>query len=68
MTPRDDESIDDVLARFEREVHAAVSDHEAQLVRDRYLGRKQSVVADWMQRLASAPPIENANSGNSPTR
>jgi len=56
MTPRDDESIEEVLTRFEREVRAAVSDHDAQLVRDRYLGRKHSVVADWMQRLASAPP------------
>ena len=57
------ESIQDVLARFDREVGAAASDHEAQLVRDRYLGRKHSVVADLMERLASAPAGEKRELG-----
>jgi phenylalanyl-tRNA synthetase alpha chain len=57
------ESIEDVLGRFGREIAAAASDHEAQLVRDRYLGRKHSVIASLMERLASAPPDEKRELG-----
>src|SRR5207245_2358995 len=32
------------------------SARDAQLLRDRFLGRKNSVVASWMQLIASAPP------------
>jgi len=63
MTLPDPEPIEAVVARFDREVRAASSDHEAQLVRDRFLGRKHSVVADWMQRLASAPPEQKRDLG-----
>jgi phenylalanyl-tRNA synthetase alpha chain len=63
MTLPDLEPIEEVLARFDREVRASTSDHDAQLVRDRYLGRKHGVVADWMQRLASAPPEQKRELG-----
>ena len=41
----------------------AASAREAQTVRDRYLGRKNSVVAAWMQLIASAPPDQKKNIG-----
>jgi phenylalanyl-tRNA synthetase alpha chain len=63
MTLPDPEPIEDVLARFDREVRAAKSGHDAQLVRDKYLGRKHGVVADWMQRVASAPPERKREMG-----
>ena len=37
--------------QFERELAAAKSARDAQSVRDRYLGRKNSVVAAWMQSI-----------------
>src|SRR5262249_35620465 len=37
--------------------------HERQAVRDRYLGRKNSVLAEWMERLASAAPAEKKQLG-----
>jgi phenylalanyl-tRNA synthetase alpha chain len=42
---------------------AAASARDAQSVRDRYLGRKNSVVASWMQLIASAPPEDKRNIG-----
>ncbi len=44
------------VAAFERELAAASSFADAKTLRDRFLGRKQSVVASWMQRIGSAPP------------
>jgi len=43
------------IAAFERELVAAASIRDAQSVRDRFLGRKNSVVASWMQLVATAP-------------
>jgi len=43
------------LAAFEAELAAAKSPRDAQSVRDRFLGRKNSVVASWMQLIATAP-------------
>ena len=51
------------IAAFEAELGMAKSDHEAQAVRDRYLGRKHSVVASWMQTIAGAPPADKRNIG-----
>ena len=51
------------VASFERELAAAKSVREAQSVRDRYLGRKNSVVASWMQSIGSAPPDQKKNIG-----
>ena len=44
------------VAAFETELAAAKSPRDAQTVRDRYLGRKNSVVAGWMQAIATAAP------------
>src|ERR1700691_5539849 len=51
------------IAAFEAELATAKSDREAQAIRDRYLGRKHSIVASWMQTIASAPPAEKPNIG-----
>ncbi|MBS1816659.1 MAG: phenylalanine--tRNA ligase subunit alpha [Acidobacteria bacterium] len=48
-------SVAEQLAAFERELATAGSLRDAQAVRDRFLGRKNSVVASWMQMIASAP-------------
>jgi len=50
------ESVAQQVASFEQELAAAKSARDAQTVRDRYLGRKNSVVASWMQQIGSAPP------------
>jgi phenylalanyl-tRNA synthetase alpha chain len=51
------------IAEFEAELAAAKSDRDAQTVRDKYLGRKNSVVAGWMQLIASAPPDDKRTIG-----
>jgi phenylalanyl-tRNA synthetase alpha chain len=51
------------LAAFERELAAAKSFADAKSLRDRYLARKNSVVAGWMQLIGSAPPDEKKNIG-----
>ncbi len=43
------------IAAFERELAAAAPGREAQAIRDRFLGRKNSIVASWMQAIAAAP-------------
>jgi phenylalanyl-tRNA synthetase alpha chain len=49
-------TIEGVLAKFEEDLDASASSQDGQAVRDRYLGRKGSVLAEWMERLAAAPP------------
>jgi len=49
------EAVDAHIASFERELAAASSLNDAKSLRDRYLGRKQSIVASWMQLIGSAP-------------
>jgi phenylalanyl-tRNA synthetase alpha chain len=51
------------IAAFERDLAASKSDRDAQTVRDRYLGRKNSVVASWMQLIAAAAPDEKRTIG-----
>jgi phenylalanyl-tRNA synthetase alpha chain len=48
-------SVAEQLAAFEQQLAAARSRRDAQAARDRFLGRKNSVVAAWMQLIASAP-------------
>jgi phenylalanyl-tRNA synthetase alpha chain len=57
------ESVATLVQQFERELAAATSARDAQSVRDRYLGRRNSVVASWMQLVASAAPAEKKNIG-----
>jgi phenylalanyl-tRNA synthetase alpha chain len=57
------ESVVALIARFETELAQAKSARDAQSVRDRYLGRKHSVVASWMQLIATAPVDQRKNIG-----
>jgi phenylalanyl-tRNA synthetase alpha chain len=56
MSLPDQESVAAQLRAFEAELAAAASPRDAQSVRDKYLGRKNSVVASWMQAIAGATP------------
>jgi len=56
-------SVAQLVAQFERELAAAKSTRDAQAVRDRYLGRKNSVVAGWMQSIGAAPPDQKKSIG-----
>jgi phenylalanyl-tRNA synthetase alpha chain len=51
------------VAAFEAALAQVTSARDAQAVRDRYLGRKQSVVAGWMQQLSGAPPDQKREIG-----
>src|SRR4029450_9090421 len=63
MTIPDQSAVAAHIAAFESELAAARSARDAQAVRDRYLGRKNSVVASWMQLIAGAPPDQKKNIG-----
>src|SRR5438552_4251727 len=56
-------TVEGVLAHFHQDLKAAKTPHDQQAVRDRYLGRKNSVLAEWMERLAAAPPAEKKTLG-----
>jgi phenylalanyl-tRNA synthetase alpha chain len=57
------EAVDAHVATFERDLAAAASLNDAKSLRDRYLGRKQSIVASWMQMIGSAPADQKKNIG-----
>src|SRR4051794_28726646 len=57
------DSVQQLTAQFDTELAAARSPREAQALRDRFLGRKNSIVASWMQRLASAAPEQKKQIG-----
>ena len=57
------ESVEHLVKQFDAELVHARSSHEAQAVRDRFLGRKNSVVASWMQTIADAPPAQKKDIG-----
>src|SRR4051812_48927443 len=59
----DPAAVAEQIAAFERDLAAASSPRDAQAVRDRYLGRKNSVVASWMQLIGSAPPDQKREIG-----
>ena len=54
MSLPDQAAVTTQLAAFETELAQARTLRDAQSVRDRYLGRKNSVVASWMQLIAAA--------------
>jgi phenylalanyl-tRNA synthetase alpha chain len=56
-------TVEGVLASFNDDLNAAGTAHERQAVRDRYLGRKNSILAEWMERLAAAPSAEKKQLG-----
>jgi phenylalanyl-tRNA synthetase alpha chain len=57
------ESVALLLERFDAELLTVTSARDAQPVRDRYLGRKHSYVASWMQLIASADPERKKHIG-----
>jgi hypothetical protein len=57
------EAVETHVAAFERELAAAASIADAKSLRDRYLGRKNSIVSSWMQLIGSAPPDQKKNVG-----
>src|SRR3954447_10128549 len=58
-----EQAVADHLAAFERELAAAASLNDAKALRDRYLGRKNSIVSSWMQAIGSAPPDQKKSIG-----
>jgi phenylalanyl-tRNA synthetase alpha chain len=56
MPTPDQVSFDAQVAAFESALAAARTPREAQDIRDKFLGRKNSVVAALMQSIATAPP------------
>lgn len=63
MTLPDQAAVDAQVRAFEAELAGARSARDAQAIRDRYLGRKNSVVASWMQLIAGAPAGEKKTIG-----
>jgi phenylalanyl-tRNA synthetase alpha chain len=55
MSIPDRAAVDAQISAFESQLAQATSARDAQAVRDRFLGRKNSVVASWMQMIATAP-------------
>jgi phenylalanyl-tRNA synthetase alpha chain len=63
MSAPDSTSVEEQVALFAAELAAARSARDAQAVRDRFLGRKNSVVASWMQLVATVSPDEKKRIG-----
>jgi phenylalanyl-tRNA synthetase alpha chain len=59
----DESAVKQHLAAFTVELRAATSPRDAQTVRDKYLGRKNSIISSWMQSIGSAPPDQKKNIG-----
>src|ERR1700682_885733 len=57
------ESVTALVARFEADLAATTPVNDAKTLRDRYLGRKNSIVASWMQLIAGAPPDQKKSIG-----
>src|SRR5687767_3744134 len=58
-----EESVAVHIAAFERALAEATSERDAQAARDRFLGRKNGVVASWMQAIAGAPADQKRHLG-----
>jgi phenylalanyl-tRNA synthetase alpha chain len=56
-------AVDAHVAAFERELAGASSLNDAKALRDRYLGRKNSIVSSWMQLIGSAPADQKKQIG-----
>jgi phenylalanyl-tRNA synthetase alpha chain len=63
MSLPDQAAVHAQIASFDAELAAAGSPREAQAVRDRYLGRKNSVVSSWMQMIGAAPVAQKKDIG-----
>jgi phenylalanyl-tRNA synthetase alpha chain len=56
-------AVDAQVQAFETALAAASSPRDAQSIRDRFLGRKNSVVASWMQKIGGAPSDQKREIG-----
>jgi phenylalanyl-tRNA synthetase alpha chain len=63
MTLPDHAAVDAHLAAFDAELATTHTPKDAQALRDRYLGRKNSVVSSWMQLIGAAPADQKKNIG-----
>src|SRR4029078_5028256 len=63
MTLPDEAAVQAQVAAFEAALARAPSPRDAQTVRDKYLGRKNSVVASWMQLIGTAPADQKKSIG-----
>jgi phenylalanyl-tRNA synthetase alpha chain len=63
MVLPDEHAVAAQIAAFDADLRAAASLRDAQAIRDRFLGRKNSVVASWMQLIAAASPDEKRQIG-----
>jgi phenylalanyl-tRNA synthetase alpha chain len=57
------ESVQHLLAAFDADLARAASARDAQALRDRFLGRKHSIVSSWMQMIGTAPPDQKKQIG-----
>jgi phenylalanyl-tRNA synthetase alpha chain len=55
--------IDELRARFDRDLALATTEPELRAVRDRYLARKGGLVSNLLKALGSAPPAERPRLG-----
>src|ERR1700681_3207273 len=63
MSLPDAAAVQTEIARCEAELAQAKPARDAQAVRDRFLGRKNSVVASWMETIPNAPPEQKREIG-----
>jgi phenylalanyl-tRNA synthetase alpha chain len=63
MSLPDAAAVATAISRFEAELAQAKSPRDAQAVRDRFLARKNGVVASWMQTIGAAPPEQKREIG-----
>jgi phenylalanyl-tRNA synthetase alpha chain len=64
LTPLPDQAaVAAQIAAFDADLAQAASPRDAQAVRDKYLGRNNSVVASWMQLIGGAPVDQKKNIG-----
>jgi phenylalanyl-tRNA synthetase alpha chain len=63
MTLPDSAAVAAQIAAFESDLAQAKGARDAQAIRDRYLGRKNSIVASWMQMIATAPADDRKTIG-----
>ena len=63
MSLPDAAAVATAVSRFEAELAQAKSPRDAQAVRNRFLARKNGVVASWMQTIGAAPPEQKREIG-----
>src|SRR5262249_35155721 len=67
MSVPDQQAVEAQIAAFDAALAQARSPRDAHSVRDRFLGRKHSIVASWMQLIATPPGDRKKPGGRSAT-